>query len=695
MILTYNPGRNIFVMSCTRDESAVVKENGFRWCSGSCEARWKCLRCGEHGAPGGFARSIPGSDPAWWTARAEVAARFLEVADAGAMLALDRAIAQQRLSQASDADIAIPAPAGRVYRGFQRAGVAYVRQAWSRFKGALIADDMGLGKTVQALGAINADPSIRRVLILCPKSLQINWLREAERWLIDKEEPWKCYLAEESLPVPAEANLAIVNYDKLVGRPGQVVAPSLVAHGKWDLVIYDEAHYCKNPKAARTEVALKGIPPASRRLLFLTGTPIENRPIELHPILEACAPEEFPFWDFAKRFCDAHEEWVGGGRSKKRVWKFTGHSNLEELNARLRGTVMVRRLKGDVLAELPAKIRQVIELDAGDAEGLIEEENELAARHPELAEGFSGQVSGLAAGASVAFTELARIRHDLGMAKLGPACDWIIDALEGNPGKMIVFAHHLDVIDGIMERLREAKIGGVVRVDGRVAADERQKAVDEFQNPTSGIRVFVGQTSAAGVGLTLTAASRVAFVESDWVPGKITQAEDRAHRIGQTDSVNVYHLAFNRSLDARMLQTIIEKQNVQDAALDSKIAVVLPPEPHPDALARGAGVEPEKKTYPVASFEERTAATKALRILSENCDGARQQDGAGFNKLDSRFGKELAAKRLPLTDGQVFAAKKLIRKYRRQIPAELLEVLFKDDEDGVLAGADERTEEAS
>ena len=224
---------------------------------------------------------------------------------------------------------------------------------------------------------------------------------------------------------------------------------------------------------------------------------------------------------------------------------------------------------------------------------------------------------------------------------------------------------------------KNRKGASIARVDGRVTLEERQEAVDRFQNDPR-CRVFIGQTTAAGVGITLTAASTVAFVESDWVPGKLTQAEDRAHRIGQNDSVSVYHLVFDKSLDARMLQLVLEKQSVQDAALDSEVAVKLPEAGMTTGPVESGMTTEPVKIWPVATEEERAAAKAALRLLAERCDGAVKEDGAGFSKFDSRLGKTLAARPMPFTDGQVVIAKKLARKYQRQLPEGLKASLLGD-----------------
>ena len=251
-------------------------------------------------------------------------------------------------SRSVDLDIDVPAPDGWDYMPFQRAGIGY---AMSR-KHVLIADEMGLGKTVQALGIVNATPTAKRVLVICPASLRLNWKQEAERWLVNSD--LTPTVIDAKNPITGDENFLIINYDILSKNRKALSAVD------WDIMIVDEAHYLKNPKAQRTKALLgekgEGGIEATRKV-FLTGTPIVNRPVEFHPILASIAPSEFGnFFGYAKRYCNAfRNEWG---------WDFTGASHLDELQDRLRETCMVRRLKADVLTELPAKRRAIIEIPA-------------------------------------------------------------------------------------------------------------------------------------------------------------------------------------------------------------------------------------------------------------------------------------------------------------------------------------------
>ena len=441
-------------------------------------------------------------------------------------------------SRATDATIDIPSPDGLEYLPFQRAGIAYAlgRDA------TLIADEMGLGKTIQAIGVINATRP-ETVLIVCPASLKLNWRNELQRWLVDER---RIDIVNGGGQVfPADPDVVVINYDVLAKHADAL-------HGRtWGIVVLDESHYCKNPKTKRTKAALAI---SAERKLVLTGTPIPNRPVEIQPIAGYLAPSRFGhFFKFAKRYCNAHQTRHG--------WDFLGASNLPELQEQLRSSIMVRRLKADVLNELPPKRRQVIVLDGADYTEEL--------RVQELAEAESQTTS-----PRIKFDELSGERHLMARAKV-PA---ILDHLKNIDHPVVVFAHHKDVITALASEL------DCVTLTGDNTSEERQAAVESFQR--GDVDVFIGSLGAAGVGITLTRASHVIFAELDWVPGNLSQAEDRCHRIGQHDSVLVQHLVVDQSIDARQVELVVQKQGALDASLDTVAAPKAPAAPAPVVTLR-------------------------------------------------------------------------------------------------------------
>lgn len=568
--------------------------------------------------------------------------------------------AKTAASRAINADIEIPVPEGLDYLPYQRGGVAY---ALGAPEGTLIGDEMGLGKTIQAIALINSDPSIKKVLVICPKSLTLNWRRELTKWLVRDMQVTRVAYEQSTTAI------TISSYEE---------TKKYLAHlsdRKWDLVIVDEAHLIKNEKAARTK-AVHQVAKSARRKLALTGTPIANRPVELFSILKLVAPLAWDpngkgFFPFGIRYCGGYKDRFG--------WNFTGATHLPELQEKLRSTCMVRRLKSEVLTELPPKRRQMVVLEADECAQAVraevrawekrEEEMEQLKVQVELAradedpDSYTDAVTKLKAAASAAFAEISRLRHETAVAKIPQVVEHIRAALEDNSEKIIVFGHHHDVIDGLMAGLRDFK---PVKLTGQTELEDRQRAVDAFQNDPS-VRVFVGGIQAAGVGITLTAAAHVVFAELDWVPGNVTQAEDRAHRIGQVMSVLIQHLVLDGSLDARMAQVLIAKQAVMDKSLDLKSE---PETDEPALPMERPATEGKRKDLELVAArltEVHVAQIHgALQRLAGMCDGASTLDGSGFSKIDVRIGHSLAeARRLSLK--QAALGLRLVRKYRRQL----------------------------
>ena len=638
MKLIRNTETDRFEFLCTFNEKHIPKSARFRW------------------------------DPEakrWWTDDVNKALKLKDYADGEVLVseleALDgKKKSAREASRSVDLDIDVPSPKGLNYMPFQRAGIGY---AMSR-EHVLIADEMGLGKTIQALGIVNTTPEAKRVLVVCPASLRLNWKQEAERWLVNSELEPKVIDAKN--PITGDENFLIINYDILSKNRNALKASD------WDIMIVDEAHYLKNPKAQRTKALLgekgKGGINATRKV-FLTGTPIVNRPIEFHPILASIAPTEFGnFFAYTKRYCDAYQNEWG--------WDFTGASNLDELQDRLRETCMVRRLKVDVLTELPAKRRAVIEIPANGKIRYINAEMKALAAHEDVIAklraaveltkasekkaDYEAAVGRLKAVAQTHFTEMSALRKETAIAKAPLVATHVRDAVEAG-NKVVVFAHHHEVIDTLMLELDDL---GCVKLDGRDAMEARNDAVNTFQEDED-VNVFVGGIQAAGVGLTLTASSHVIFAELDWVPGNISQAEDRCHRIGQADQVMVQHLVFEGSIDVNIARTLVRKQAVIDQALDAEneepVVPIADEKPAVSVRKRQLAKDAAKLTP-----EKIAKVHSDLKLLASLCDGANAIDGMGFNKIDSYIGKSLADAKY-LTPKQAALGQKLTRKYHRQL----------------------------
>ncbi len=465
------------------------------------------------------------------------------------------ATASIKASRATDADVEIAAPPGLAYLPYQIAGIAY---AMAR-NGTLIGDEMGLGKTIQAIGVANA-MGAKRILIACPASLKLNWERELRTWLVEQLPIYVVRGGKAAWPNVGNGGVVIVNYDVMHAYASQIRKVS------WDLLVCDEAHMLKSRNAKRTravfggaEIEAKGKvkaapavrPIAANRRLLLTGTPAENRPAELYPLLSYLDESWGKWWDYAKLYCALHKD-------RRDRWDYSGISNAAELQDRLRATVMVRRLKQDVLKDLPPKVRQVIPLEA-DTEILrkmLRDEHAAHDAHERLK---------AAGGASVgaAFAELSRRRQEVGVAKV----PFVVEHVLRDENPVVVFAHHLAVVAALGDALvKEGRT--VVRVVGDMSTEDRQASVDSFQGGRAD--VIIGTFGAMGTGHTLVRSSHVVCAEIDWTPGKVSQAEDRCHRYSQRSSVHVDHLLYEGSLDSRMFEVMFAKKKNLFAALDKQ-----------------------------------------------------------------------------------------------------------------------------
>jgi SWI/SNF-related matrix-associated actin-dependent regulator of chromatin subfamily A-like protein 1 len=516
----------------------------------------------------------------WWSNRVEAATRLKQFCNERALRVMKTHLEMLKKSRATDSLISIPAPPGLNYLPYQRGGVAYCVQR----KDTLVADDMGLGKSIEALGFINYLKP-KRTLIVCPATLIFNWRNEAEKWItgFDFE---TCIVESKNDVVPdKEGIVVIVNYEKLGGD--SKLHKSIMTK-EWDVGIFDEAQYIKNPESARSKAIIgpEGVATRSKRSLFLTGTPIENYPKEIWPIAAFLCPAKFGnWWDFAKRYCSAHQQdrkYVDpktGNEYWKKVWVTEGASNLGELQQRLRATFMVRRLKKDVLPELPPKRRQLIILQDPKKDWskdprfrrwkeVYEKQYEDVSAKLEAAktdEEYRAAAKELDEVTGIPFTEFSEVRHEVALAKLPLCIKYIDEILAAGTQNLVVFAHHRDVLEALAEKYA----ADCVVVHGGTPSKgpkSREEAVKAFQEGRK--KIFIGQTRAAGVGITLTAADTVVFVEVDWVPGVVTQCEDRLCRIGQKKMVHVIHTVLGGTMEVNMIQKLIKKQDVIDKALD-------------------------------------------------------------------------------------------------------------------------------
>lgn len=444
--------------------------------------------------------------------------------------------ARVEASKAAESDFEVQGLGGTL-RPFQRAGVEYVvKVAGGR---ALIVDEMGLGKTVEALAALQALQAFP-ALIVVPATLKPNWGREATKWLPGKS----IQVLQNGEAVSGD--VVVTNYDRLKKQ-----LPALTAR-RFQAVVLDESHYVKNRKAQRTEAATEIARLAKYRIL-LTGTPVLNRPIELVTQLDILGRlgEMGGFWPFVKRYCNANQD--------SGYWDMTGASNLEELNTKLRASCYIRRLKSEVLKELPPKQRSMIPMEVSNrAEYQKAEANLIAWIRANM-----GSAKAEAALRAQALVEINTLKGLTAKGKINAVIEWVESFLETGQS-LVIFGHLHSTIDALAEAFPQA---AVLRGDDPVPV--RDKAVERFMKDDS-CNLFIGSMLAGGLGLTLTKASNVAFVELGWNPAQHNQAEDRVHRIGQQDSVNAYYFVGEKTIDEDILALIEAKRQVVDAATEGQ-----------------------------------------------------------------------------------------------------------------------------
>lgn len=437
-------------------------------------------------------------------------------------------------SASVDADIEVQNLSGTLMP-YQKAGVSYA----SSVGRCLIADQMGLGKTVEAIATLELRDAFPAVIV-CPASLKENWRREINKWL-----PHRTVNIVSGKTDIVNADVNIVNYDILYK-----FVDAIQHLGPSGLVL-DESHYVKNGSSKRTKAAkdIASKVPKSGSVLLLSGTPVTNRPSELVSQLEIMGMlSRFGGkWAFLKRYTAAYHNGFG--------WDTNGASNLMELNTKLRQNCYIRRTKDEVLKELPEKSRNVIHLEPsgkGEKE-YLSAENDLVLFLRE--NGYKSKDSS----EHMARTQV--LKRLAAWAKMDSVEEWIDSFLESCDRKLVVFAHNVDVVDHLA-----AKYGGL-RVSGRDSLEERQHAVDSFQNDPKS-RVIVLNLQAGGVGITLTAGSDVVFVQMGWTPGEHDQAEDRCHRIGQKNNVQAWYLLGSGTIDEDIYYLVDSKRSVVDAVTE-------------------------------------------------------------------------------------------------------------------------------
>lgn len=445
---------------------------------------------------------------------------------------------------------------------YQKAGVAYAKRA----KRCFIADEMGLGKTLQAIATIEALAEYPSV-VMCPPNLVLNWKAEYAKWLPHRKVA--TVLAgkgQKEFPQRGTYDVLVVGYSNI-----SYWESHLIGHRAY---VLDESHYCKTLTAKRTKSARKIVAslPSGAPVLCLTGTPVTNRPAEYVAQLDILGKiKDFGgTWGFYRRYCAAFQDKWG-------QWHLDGASNLEELNEKLRSVCYIRRTKDQVLTELPPVFHQELTLiGAGPAMAdydkaqrdivafLVERAKQLA-----IELGTSPQSAAvrakMKAEAAQDLIRLSVLRRLAAKAKMESVVEWVQQRTE-NGAKVVIAAHHRDVVDELANRF------GGLKIQGGMAVEEVEEVKRKFQNDPK-CQVITLSIQAAKTGHTLTAAQDIIFVELPWTPADLDQTYSRLHRMGQKGSVTATYALCADTIDEEIYSLIASKRKVVNTAVDGGPAV--------------------------------------------------------------------------------------------------------------------------
>jgi SWI/SNF-related matrix-associated actin-dependent regulator of chromatin subfamily A-like protein 1 len=408
----------------------------------------------------------------------------------------------------------------------------------------ILADDMGLGKTTSTIIAA-LETGAKKILIICPASLKINWQREIENYT-DRS----VYIAEGK-HFSTEHDFVIVNYDILKNFYDlKDKENSLITKSNFDLIIIDEAHYIQNGQAQRTKLVNSFVKNVDK-LWLLTGTPMTSRPMNYYNLLFLIESPVAQNWmAYTIRYCQGYQFKAG----HRKIWNTSGASNLEELRDRTSRQVL-RRLKTEVL-DLPDKIISPIYLRLKSKlyEGLMGEYYDWYKNKKEESSSLTVQ-----------FSKLMKVRQVIAEEKINDTIELAQNIIDQDK-KVIIFTNFTDTLQKIHTHFGKQS----VYLDGSCSKPQRQYAVDQFQENDK-IKVFVGNLKAAGVGITLTAGEAVIMNDLSFVPSDHDQAQDRAYRYGQKNSVSVYYPIFENSIEGIIYDMLSKKKNIIDTVMGDNI----------------------------------------------------------------------------------------------------------------------------
>ncbi|KJP87261.1 hypothetical protein AK88_03058 [Plasmodium fragile] len=451
-------------------------------------------------------------------------------------------------------------------RNFQREGVYFGLKKNGR---VLIGDEMGLGKTLQALALMAFYQEDWPFIVVCPSSIRFQWKDQALRWLSHLlSENQICVVKSGKTDIPRNCKMIIISYE--------LITKNDKYQNKYKSIVCDESHYLKNSFSKRTK-AITPIIRNAKRCVLLSGTPALNKPSELYEQVASIIPDLFKYHEFCERYCFKDKNIY------TRRFEYVGCKHTEELHLFLTNTIMIRRLKKDVLKELPEKLRSKIpvEIPPKELNEIISYQRMLESRKninigddlndlPQLSGGNEYEYGQSSIDSPNKDDEehlsISHLFKITGYAKVKAIKEYITYLIDADI-KFLLFCHHKLVMDEIDDFLTDKK-SRFIRIDGLTPMDKREVYIKSFQNDDN-VKIALLSLTACGIGLNLTAANTVVFGELFWVPGQIIQAEDRAHRIGTThDVVNIHYLVAQNTIDETVWRIINRKWNTLTTALN-------------------------------------------------------------------------------------------------------------------------------
>ena len=509
----------------------------------------------------------PRGSKTYVTAHADIAVKFYEIADAKAKAKLkpyaEKLIADIAASTALDGDISkLHFPVGLAPRPYQAGGVHY---ALGR-RSCLNADAPRLGKTIQAILQANslALSAVRqrfRWLIICPANAKTNWYREVKKWRVFSGSIKILQGKADTF----DADVVIMNWD-LVPFYGQQLLNDL----RFNLITYDEAHRLRHLKSQTTKICLGkdlednsidaepgGIRSDDR--LFLTGTPIFTKPVNIWPLVRACDPESLGrnFYDFGTRYC-------GAGRGRGVNFDTSGASNLDELQIRMRRKFMVRREKSDVFGELPPSSFEPVVFPRETFEAQLREESSaIRARFDSDDRPLSEIITQMSSGEPA---QAASSHEALTLAKLPLCIEHIKEQLDAGEPKVVVFAHHRSALFNLRDTLEPY---GCAFFPGGLTPKQRDAQIDRFRDDPR-CRVIVAGITAAGEAISLAAANVEVFVEIIYSHGAMEQAEERIVLPDKTAPLSIQFLIVEGSTDEVFFDIRNTRRDEAQRAMDVK-----------------------------------------------------------------------------------------------------------------------------